>query len=492
MDRLVARLGPLVLALGVATGAEGCRPVQQQAPEVFRDCDVCPEMVEIPPGTFIMGTRERDVAYHPGRPQHEVNIEYAFAVGVYEVTFDEWDACVGDGECGGYVPPDLGWGRAGHPVINVSWEDAWNYVDWLTQRTGEEYRLLSEAEWEYVARAGTRTARYWGQSDSGQCQYANGYDADAHKELERELHWPAECSDGWTFTAPVGSFRPNGLGLYDVLGNVNEWVDDCYNATYEGAPTDGSSWQSGECSFPVLRGGSWLEHPELLLSSSRSRSLGGSAGRNNDGFRVARNLSPASALQLSPEIQLDRLMVRLDRQISAERYEGVLRTQDRILELHETHGLQLPEAFWRQRADTALGLGAYAEARASAARYLEIVGRAGEESAEAVELVDRTVAAACTPERMTETLDSVESCLALGGDPNGADWDGRTTLDFAAEREDPGIAAALLAAGADSALAAAAGADARRAMTRPGTVFRDDCAGCPRMVVVAAGSFTMG
>lgn len=493
VDGLAVRFALLVLALGAASGAKAYRPGQQQTAEVFQDCEVCPEMVEIPPGRFMMGTRERDVeAYHPGRPQHQVAIEYTFAVGVYEVTFDEWDACVGDGACGRYLPSDLGWGRANHPVINVSWEDAWNYVDWLTQRTGEEYRLLSEAEWEYVARAGTRTARYWGESDSEQCQYANGYDADAHNELERDHHRSAQCSDGWTFTAPVGSFRPNGFGLFDMLGNVREWVDDCFNASYEGAPTDGSSWQSGECSFPVLRGGSWLEHPELLYSSSRMRSLYGSGGSNNSGFRVARNLTPASAPQPPPDIQLGRLLVRLDRQISAERYEGVLQTLDRVLELHETHGLQLPEAFWRQRAEAALELGAYAEARASVALYLETVGRAGEQSAEALELVDRGVAMACTPERMTETLDSVESCLALGADPNGADLEGRTTLDWAAERQDPGIAAALRMAGADSALAASAAAEAKEAMSRPGTVFRDDCAGCPEMVVVPAGTFAMG
>ena len=134
----------------------------QQVSEVFRDCDVCPEMVVVPAGSFMMGSPETEEGRRDNEgPQRQVTIDYAFAVGVYEVTFDEWGACVQGGGCGGYQPHDV-WGRGRLPVRDVHWEDAWQYADWLTPQTGQEYRLLSEAEWEYVARAGTRTARYWG------------------------------------------------------------------------------------------------------------------------------------------------------------------------------------------------------------------------------------------------------------------------------------------------------------------------------------------
>ena len=497
MRRVIVGVGArqvatLVLGLGVATGVGARRAAPQEVGERFRDCKVCPEMVVVPAGSFMMGTPEEVGVHTFEQPQHRVTIESPFAVGVYEVMFDEWDACAHRGGCGRYRPSDLGWGRGRHPAINVSWEDAWSYADWLTERTGEEYRLLSEAEWEYVARAGTTTARYWGETTEGQCRHANGYDAGAHAELQRDYHGPAACRDGWTFTAPVGSYQPNGFGLHDVLGNVREWVDDCFKGSYEGAPTDGSAWVSEDCVFPVLRGGSWLEHPGLLYSASRMRTVHGGAGGNNRGFRVARTLRPASARELRPEIQLERLMVKADRQIRAQQHDGALRTLDRILELQETHGVELPEAIWMRRAEVAMEAGLYAEAKAAATRYLGIVGRGGGQPALALELLDRAVAAACTPERMTETLESVQSCLALGADPNGADTDGRSTVDWAAVREDTGIMAALLEAGADSALAAAAAAEAKRAATQPGTIFRDDCIGCPEMVVVPAGSFMMG
>ena len=202
-------------------------------------------------------------------PQHEVTIGYAFAVGVYEVTFDEWDACMDAGGCGGYEPSDLGWGRGRRPVILVHWEDAWRYADWLTEQTGQEYRLLSEAEWEYVARAGAQTARYWGEADQGQCQYANGYDASAQIEAESDRE-PVGCRDRQAWTAPVGTFQPNAWGLLDVLGNAQEWVDDCANTSYVGAPAGGSPWHHGHCSYRVLRGGSWFGQPGDIRIAIRS------------------------------------------------------------------------------------------------------------------------------------------------------------------------------------------------------------------------------
>ena len=488
-----SRVSALVLGLGIAIATGGYRAAGQEVGEVFRDCTVCPEMVAVPSGRFMMGTPEGvGAGYFSGEPRHQVTIKYSFAVGVQEVTFDEWDACARAGGCGRYRPSDLGWGRGKHPVINVSWEDAWGYADWLTERTGKEYRLPSEAEWEYMARAGTRAARYWGGAEEDQCRHANGYDAGAHDELQREYHGPAVCRDGWTFTAPVGSYQPNGFGVHDVLGNVREWVDDCFTDSYEGAPTDGSARMSDDCVFPVLRGGSWLDPPEFLYSTSRMRSLHGSAGSNTSGFRVARTSTLTSSRVLRPEIKLERLMVKANRQIRAERYETALSTLDRILELKKTHGVELPEAIWMQQAEAAMKAGVYAEAKAAAARYAEIVPRGGQQASVALELLDRTVAAACTPERMTETLESVKSCLALGADPNRADSDGKSILDWAADREDAGIMATLLEAGADSALAVAAATEAKRAARQPGTVFRDDCIGCPEMVVVPAGSYMMG
>ena len=139
----------------------------------------------------------------------------------------------------------------------MSWEDAQEYVRWLSREAGEAYRLLSEAEWEYVARAGTTTARYWGESESGQCRYANGWDQVASGESETERQ-AADCSDGYTVMAPVGVYEANAFGLYDVLGNVWEWTQDCRNDSYSGAPVDGSAWRSGDCSERVLRGGSWF------------------------------------------------------------------------------------------------------------------------------------------------------------------------------------------------------------------------------------------
>ena len=186
-----------------------------------------------------------------------------------------------------------GWGRGRRPVINVSWEDARGYVEWLSSETGEEYRLLSEAEWEYVARGGTQTARHWGASSSGQCGYANGYDRTG--EQKHDFSWdpdPISCSDGHADTAPVGSFEPNAFGLYDVLGNVWEWTDDCWNGSYAGAPTDGSPWASGDCTQRVLRGGSWFFGPDFLRSAEpQLRLLRRGPVAASFGFRLARTMN---------------------------------------------------------------------------------------------------------------------------------------------------------------------------------------------------------
>ena len=213
---------------------------------------------------------------------------------VYEVTFGEWDACALAGGCADYWPADGGWGRGRRPVINVSWNDAQGYLRWLSRETGEPYRLLSEAEWEYVARAGTQTARYWGESESGQCQYENGWDRTADADGESGLM--ASCTDGYEATAPVGSFQPNGFGLYDILGNVSEWTEDCDHGGsndeegYRGAPVDGSAWRMGNCSWRRVRGGSWGGYQFTLRSAIRMQEQAVDRSQFN-GFRVARAMN---------------------------------------------------------------------------------------------------------------------------------------------------------------------------------------------------------
>ena len=270
----------------------------------FQDCDECPSMVVVPAGSYMMGSPASEE--RRGRdedPQHIVRIAKPFAVGVYEVTRGEYgqfvvaaghqagNACwVWDGEWSRYGGKN--WSNPGFqqtdrdPVLCVSWKDATAYVRWLSRETGEEYRLLSEAEWEYVARAGTDTARYWGATED-QCRYGNGADRTLNKK-DREQQWTiAHCDDGYYRTSPVGSYEANSYGLYDVLGNVWEWTQDCLSESYAGVPTDGSAWERGECDNRVFRGGSWSNRPSYLRSANRGWALTGH--RNYTvGFRVAR------------------------------------------------------------------------------------------------------------------------------------------------------------------------------------------------------------
>ena len=237
---------------------------------VFRDCESCPEMVVVPAGTFLMGSPTSETGSRQDeRPQHTVTIRDPFAVGIYEVTYDEWDACVRDGGCGGYRPYDGGWGRGPRPVIFVNWEDAQRYVEWLARETGHRYRLLSEAEWEYVARAGSTTPFHTGRTISkDQANYGR---------IRGQ-------------TLPVGTFEPNDYGLYDAHGNAREWVQDCWNGSYRGAPADGSAWKRGSCGLRVMRGGSWLDAPGLLRSAIRIW-VDPRARNSTVGFRVVRTLT---------------------------------------------------------------------------------------------------------------------------------------------------------------------------------------------------------
>ena len=268
----------LLLGSWVAICAGAPLGAAQEVGEVFQDCEECPRMVVVPGGRFIMGSPGAEEGRFDDEGPRRVVLIESFAVGVYEVTFEEWDACAWAGGCGGAIPEDEGWGRGDSPVIHVNWEDAQGYVSWLSGATGQDYRLLSEAEWEYVARAGTQTTRYWGDSEAGQCRHANGDDDDL------------PCSDGYDSTAPVGSFQPNGFGLYDVLGNVWEWTEDCWIEDYSDAPNDRSARQSesDECSSRVIRGGSWGNSPRFLRSANRGLPLHGR--HNRIGFRVARSV----------------------------------------------------------------------------------------------------------------------------------------------------------------------------------------------------------
>ncbi|MCY3598662.1 MAG: formylglycine-generating enzyme family protein [Gemmatimonadetes bacterium] len=295
---VVARESWGVVEDGVAPGDTDRAAAAFEVFGVFRDCAFCPEMVVVPPGTFTMGSPESEEFRGAVEgPQHSVTIGAPFAVGAYEVTFAEWDACVQMGGCR-YTPADRRWGRERRPVLYVSWEDAQAYVSWLSGLTGQPYRLLSEAEWEYVARAGTVTARYWGEGVSDLCRYANGAGGGSRARSFRGLRFSrgygietgaAPCNDEYGGTAPVGSFAPNAFGLYDVLGNVSEWTQDCWNDSHRGAPADGSARESGDCDRRVLRGGSWFIGAWFLRSANRSMNLPDSRDMYY-GFRVARSL----------------------------------------------------------------------------------------------------------------------------------------------------------------------------------------------------------
>jgi formylglycine-generating enzyme required for sulfatase activity/class 3 adenylate cyclase len=264
---MLTQVRPHVLSV---EAEQALKPLQS-----FRECaQDCPEMVVVPAGAFMMGSPATERGrYGNEGPQHRVTIARPFAVSKFDVTFADWDACVSIGGCPKLS--DLSFGRNTKPLINVTFTDSQKYVAWLAKMTGRPYRLLTEAEWEYAARAGTATPYYWGEAigeGNANC---------------------VRCGTAWDTveTSPVGSFASNAFGLYDMAGNVWQWVQDCYHGDYDGAPTDGSLWTGGDCSRRIVRGGSWLIEPEFLRSAFR---VGGTTDdRNTDlGFRVARTLAP--------------------------------------------------------------------------------------------------------------------------------------------------------------------------------------------------------
>jgi formylglycine-generating enzyme required for sulfatase activity len=307
----------VLLIAFVSAALAGSETDRTQSEQTFRDCSECPEMVVVPAGTFLMGSSladtardleavPRDEASYATRPfafehpQHLVSIKQPFGLGRYSVTRGEFSFFVQEkkylitGKCALFVDhrfefhrPDSGWQNPGFnqsdrdPAVCVSWQDAQAYVAWLngkvrgpTTVAGDgPYRLPTESEWEYAARAGTRTARWWGNSiglDNADCDRCGSF-------------WDKEK------TAPVGSFRLNPFGLYDVLGNAWEWTQDCWHETYAGAPADGGAWMSGACGERVMRGGSWFSDPWILRSAGRSKSETDERG-NDIGFRVGKTL----------------------------------------------------------------------------------------------------------------------------------------------------------------------------------------------------------
>ena len=296
LHRIGSRVISVVPALFVAVWLASAAQAQEALPpgSEFQDCAECPRMVIVPAGSYGMGAPPVD----QGRPYDEgelrpVTISQPFAVGKFEVTFDEWDACVRGGGC--IAVTDEGWGRGNRPVINVSWTDADRYTRWLAGKTGKPYRLLTEAEWEYAARAGAGRARFFGIKREDVCSYGNVYDKTAERKLQFGMDM-LPCDDGFDVTAPVGSFKPNAFGLYDMLGNVWEWTEDCQVLLWRNAPTDASARVTGRCSERAYRGASWLSYPPSYMRiGDRYRYIG--ARYNDLGFRVARSLQIAPASQ---------------------------------------------------------------------------------------------------------------------------------------------------------------------------------------------------
>jgi formylglycine-generating enzyme required for sulfatase activity len=280
--RNAALAGAVLLAILCWSRALAAEPAPAQAPaqpgESFKDCEHCPEMVVVPAGKFMMGSpADEEGRFEGEEPLHEVTIRKPFAAGKFTVTFDEWAACASGGGCAGNPSPDdRGWGRGRRPVIEVSWNHAQEYVQWLSRETGKPYRLLSEAEWEYAARAGTQTPYIWGRG------------------LEKNRANCDDCGTQWSGrqTAPVGQFPPNAFGLYDMAGNVWQWTEDCWSPDYSGGPFDERPKATPGCFFHIVRGGSWVGgDPGSVRAAVRNRDFHGMQN-SNEGFRVARTLVP--------------------------------------------------------------------------------------------------------------------------------------------------------------------------------------------------------
>jgi formylglycine-generating enzyme len=273
---------------------------------VVRDCPTCPTLTVLPVGRFYQGSGAGASSFE--KPMHGVVIRYPLAIATSAITvgeFGEFAAATGrdmqgcdtyDGEW--KLRPGSSWKNPGfaqtgtHPVACVSWSDAQAYVNWLSMKTGKKYRLPSASEWEFAARAGRETAVPWAADGSGACADANVADGNAGKQYPGWAVFP--CSDGYVFTAPVGTFKANAFGLNDMLGNVFQWTEDCWHADYTGAPTDGSARVNADCSEHELRGGSWFSSPALVRANYRNH-FPADYRTSSVGIRVARVIEPSDA-----------------------------------------------------------------------------------------------------------------------------------------------------------------------------------------------------
>lgn len=284
LNRCLLGAAALMAFLSTDVSAQGKRP-QRAAPadQTFRDCPTCPTMVTLPAGEYLMGSPDSERGRNKDEgPQHKVTIA-PFALGKFEVTFTEWDACVAKGGCT-HKPADEGWGRGKRPVINISWNDAREYVAWLATTTGKPYRLPSEAEWEYAARGVTKVTDQHPPFSTGPTISYKQANFDANF-----VYGTGKIGIYRQKTMDVGSLPRNAFGLHDMHGNVWEWVEDCYRADYRQAPADGSAVASPSCELRVVRGGAWNYYPALLRSAYRY-STTGAVRLNNIGLRVARSL----------------------------------------------------------------------------------------------------------------------------------------------------------------------------------------------------------
>ena len=322
----------LVGAAFLATTAVGLFPEESEAQPLssererglkpkdsFRECTNCPVMVVVPAGSFTMGSpegekdRDKERDKHES-PQHVVSFERPFAVGKFVVTVDQFSAFVkatghdAGTKCGTFedgkveLRDNRSWRKPGfrqkgsHPAACLNWHDAKAYAAWVAKTTGKGYRLLTEAEWEYSARGRTKPGPaprfHFGDDEKDMCKYGNGADQTAKKTVTGSGRWTFfSCSDGYAYTAPVGSFSANAFGLHDMHGNVLQWTEDCYHDSYNGAPVDGSAWISGDCSSRVLRGGAWYLGPRGLRAALRGWHPDDNRG-DHQGIRVARPLTP--------------------------------------------------------------------------------------------------------------------------------------------------------------------------------------------------------
>ena len=283
----------------------GCGTVSA---ETFRDCGLCPKMVPIPAGSFIMGSEDEEAGREADEgPAHAVELARDFALSANEITVAEFAFFAAVTQ---YDPPQGCWyidpesqqwqsdpGRSwqnpgfpqkeNHPVTCINWIDAQAYAGWLRDKTGGLYRLPTEAEWEYATRANTTSSRYWGELDSEACEYGNAVDETARLTYQHWNHVP--CVDGHIYTSPVGIFAPNNWGLHDMAGNVWEWVEDCWVGHYRNAPADGSANKAGDCARRVIRGAAWDDEPDDLRSANRL-SVPANRRYNTIGIRVAKDL----------------------------------------------------------------------------------------------------------------------------------------------------------------------------------------------------------